>query len=287
MLIAARGTSGTRRARRAAIVFGLGVGLMLSAAGSAGATGTLDQSQTTSDFIEFLVSPLSSFGVMFGQTFTDGITGNLDQVDLVLGQGFHCAADAPLHVAIETTSVGKPSNNVVASASLPSTGVPFTPDWTSVHFSPTAPVTAGTQYAIVLSSQADLCPDGAPPYEWGSNHGGFLSSYSGGQFTHTANAGVNWLLDPWEGTFKTFVEGPAQLLAQLSADVRNVGPSGSLAAKVKTAQNELSARNIGGACSTLSEIIDEVNAQTAKSIPSALAAQLIAETQRIQAVIGC
>ena len=57
---------GTRRARRAAIVFGLGVGLMLSAAGSAGATGTLDQSQTTSDFIEFLVSPLSSFGVMFG-----------------------------------------------------------------------------------------------------------------------------------------------------------------------------------------------------------------------------
>ena len=142
MLIAARGTSGTRRARRAAIVFGLGVGLMLSAAGSAGATGTLDQSQTTSDFIEFLVSPLSSFGVMFGQTFTDGITGNLDQVDLVLGQGFHCAADAPLHVAIETTSVGKPSNNVVASASLPSTGVPFTPDWTSVHFSPTAPVTA-------------------------------------------------------------------------------------------------------------------------------------------------
>lgn len=125
----------------------LGGALLLGAGAAQAATHTLDQSQTdTSGGGAFV------FNTRLAQTFTAGITGDLDQVDLFLQRG--SAAD--LTVRIEgVTSAGAPDDSVVlASASVPAASVPTDfGAWVAVSIGPTA-VTAGTQYAIVASLPA-------------------------------------------------------------------------------------------------------------------------------------
>jgi len=228
---------------------------------------------------------------MFAQTFTDNITGNLDQVDLELGQGINCSADAPLQVAIETTSNGVPSNTVIATASLQPTSVPSTPDWTSVQFSPAAPVTAGVQYAIVLSSQASACANTGPPYEWRSNHGAGLGSYTGGQFAHTADSGAHWLLDNWEGTFKTYVAPSANTLAgQLVHDATNVNkqPGTALVDKATAIQNAVNANQTNTACAGITNLLGLVKAQTGKkTLTQSEVTTLTTDATSLAATLGC
>jgi hypothetical protein len=54
--------------------------LTLPPGGNTYAAGTLDQQQTTQTF-----AALSGSGATFSQSFTAGLTGNLDQVDLAIG----------------------------------------------------------------------------------------------------------------------------------------------------------------------------------------------------------
>lgn len=277
---------GRHRTLAGIVTVGLAV-FVLTTAGAAGAAGSLDQSQTGSDFTEFLNSPVSSVGVMFAQTFTPGITGNLSQVDLVLGQGINCVADAPLDVAIETTSGGLPSNSAIASASLPQASVPTAPDWTSVQFSPAPAVAAGVQYAIVLSSEASNCTNGGPPYEWRSNHGGGLATYSGGQFAHTADAGAHWLLDNWEGTFRTYVVTPSDQAATLVGDARNVKPGTALTDKALAIQTAVDAGQTATACANITQFLGLVKAQTAKKLTTSTAALLTTDANNLAAALGC
>jgi hypothetical protein len=69
--------------------------------------------------------------------------------------------------------------------------------------------------------------------------------------------------------------------------VKNIGPGTSLLSKVTTAQAQLAAGNVSGACSTLTLFINQVRAQSGKSIPTATANSLIADARRVQSVIGC
>lgn len=92
---------------------------------------------------------------------------------------------------------------------------------------------------------------------------------------------------PVKATFTVTVKGAAQQLSDLVAAVQGVGSGTSLADKVRAAQAYLNAGDIPDTCSTLSAFIREVQAQSGKSIPAAQASQLVADAQRIQAVLAC
>jgi hypothetical protein len=117
------------------------VALLLGAAASASA-GTLDQQQTSSSSIAGLFATQS-----VGQTFTAGITGGLDQADLLLSKVSTTAE--PLTVEIRNASAGTPGTSVLASASIPNSAIGTTEAFVPATFATPAAVTAGTQYALV------------------------------------------------------------------------------------------------------------------------------------------
>jgi hypothetical protein len=92
---------------------------------------------------------------------------------------------------------------------------------------------------------------------------------------------------PVTNTFNVHVKGAAEQLADLANAVIGVGPGTSLADKVAAAQAYLAAGDTSDACSTLNAFINEVKAQSSKSIPHDTASSLIASAQQIEAVIGC
>jgi hypothetical protein len=105
--------------------------------------GTLDQQQTLSNFGGLQVST----GNSKAQTFTPGLTGLLDQVDLALsGAG---SPTTPLTVQIRDGSATGPGETVLATASVPTSAVASTESLVPIAFASPASVTAGTQYSIV------------------------------------------------------------------------------------------------------------------------------------------
>jgi hypothetical protein len=118
--------------------------LLVGAAAPASA-GTLDQQQTNGSSSTQVHSNQS-----VAQTFTAGLSGGLDQVDLYLDK--EGIPTAPLNVEIRDAFGGAPGNAVLASFSVPNPAVPADPGFLSIPFAAPAPVTAGTQYAIVAHS---------------------------------------------------------------------------------------------------------------------------------------
>ena len=116
--------------------------LLLGAAASASA-GTLDQQQTSSTSTAGLFATQS-----VGQTFTAGITGGLDQADLLLSNENAPSAE-PLTVEIRNASAGAPGTSVLASASIPNSAIGTIAAFVPATFTTPAAVTAGTQYALV------------------------------------------------------------------------------------------------------------------------------------------
>jgi hypothetical protein len=115
---------------------------------SSASAGTLDQHQENQTAAPALFgggSPQS-----LAQTFTAGITGGLDQVDLML-QKLNNPPDPAIKVEIRSTSAGAPGplGAVLASASVPISSVGNDLAFIPVPIAPPIPVTAGTQYAIV------------------------------------------------------------------------------------------------------------------------------------------
>jgi hypothetical protein len=111
--------------------------------------GVLDQSQATVSNTAVFVSDAH----FVAQTFTDGVSGRLDQLDLAVTRP-GAIVIVPLTVEIRTVSGGVPSNVVIGGATVPAASVPqgFPAGFFSVPLSPSVPVSAGVQYAIVLRS---------------------------------------------------------------------------------------------------------------------------------------
>jgi hypothetical protein len=160
--------------------------------------GTLDQQQTEQN---------ANGGLYVGQdpaqTFTAGITGGLDQADLLLCCKFGTPVE-PLTVEIRNTSGGEPGASVLASASIPMSALGSDPAFVPATFATPAAVTAGIQYALVVYTahpDNDCCG-------WNYQTGDL---YSGGtQFlSHTFPA-----QPPWDQSadndyaFKTYVTPP-------------------------------------------------------------------------------
>jgi hypothetical protein len=82
-------------------------------------------------------------------------------------------------------------------------------------------------------------------------------------------------------------QSPADLLAALGTAVIGVGPGTSLADKINRATTYLNKNDIADTCSTLNAFINQVKAQTGKSIPAPEAATLIADARQIKTLLGC
>jgi hypothetical protein len=113
------------------------------AAPGAALGGTLDQQQPNGGGAALQVQSMQSVA----QTFTAGLSGGLDQVDLKLSAA-PVAPLLPLTVEIRNTAGGSPGTTVLASASVPAPAPPTT-TFVPVAFTTPPPVAAGTQYAIV------------------------------------------------------------------------------------------------------------------------------------------
>jgi hypothetical protein len=131
--------------RKIALVSGVAAAFSLGVAGSASA-GTLDQQQTASNTNAGLFSSQS-----VAQTFTSGITGRLDQVDLLLLK-VGTPPGPSVTVEIRGTSAGTPGAAPLATASIPISSIGTTQAFLSATFASPASVTAGTKYAIVVYS---------------------------------------------------------------------------------------------------------------------------------------
>jgi hypothetical protein len=182
--------------RKIGLVSGVAAALLLGVTSSASA-GTLDQQQTTSDTDAGLTTTQS-----VAQTFTPGVTGALDQADLLL---FKVGTPTnPVTVEIRNVSAGKPGTTALASANIPISAIPLTTaTFVPVTFSAPASVTAGTQYALVVYSAAT----GANSPGW--NYKNITDPYSGGA-GFTTNETVP-PVDTWtdqvgdDYAFKTYV----------------------------------------------------------------------------------
>lgn len=126
--------------------------ISLATAPIASAAGTLDQFETRIDGSSNITET-----VWEGQTFTAGITGLLDQVDVGLARQ---GSSGPLTVQIRTVMPdGAPSNVVLATATLPEASVSTTTiGFVSVPLTPGTAAVAGTQYAIVLGAPLAVDP---------------------------------------------------------------------------------------------------------------------------------
>jgi hypothetical protein len=134
-----------------------------------------------------------TFGNSFllAQTFTAGLTGDLDRVDLWVLLPGPDPGTQPLFVEIRTTESGVPTNTVLTSATV--TGVPSgaSGDLLNVQLPP-VPINAGTQYAIVL--------DAAAVYAYRGGAG----DYPGGTGFTGPNNGAMWSAQG-DFAFRTYV----------------------------------------------------------------------------------
>jgi hypothetical protein len=187
-----------RRSRTLLITAGAAAAALIPAAGAS--AGTLDQQQTLSNFGGLEVGSNTSKA----QTFTAGLTGQLDQVDLALSD---MSATTPLTVQIRDGSATAPGDTVLASASVPTSAVPSVESFVPITFASPASVTAGTQYSIVALNDSS-------GWFWYAGLIATVSAYEGGKLYGSPNGPPG--TGPWfEGNpdadfeFKTYVAPPS------------------------------------------------------------------------------
>jgi hypothetical protein len=172
--------------------------------------GTLDQQQTVFDVGTGTIDS----GETPAQTFSAGLTGGIDQVDLYLAS--HGGPTSPVTVEIRNTSGGDPGAAVLAAQSVPAAGIPIGGAWVTVNFATPAPVTAGSQYAVLAYSTGLSMTQF---FEWG--YGGDL--YAGGRFTYASSSPP---AGPWttgstnDLAFKTYVVPPKAATGQRAAALK-------------------------------------------------------------------
>ncbi len=107
------------------------------------------------------------------QTFVAGRTGTLTRADLSL-IALDGPVTQPLKVEVQTTDplTGAPTDTVLATGSIPASGLTTQPAWLTATFDPGAAVTAGTRYALVISTEDEnswnWCSSRYSPYTQGA-----------------------------------------------------------------------------------------------------------------------
>ncbi|MGH3427522.1 MAG: choice-of-anchor R domain-containing protein [Mycobacteriales bacterium] len=154
------------------------------------AAGTLDQSQTSYPN-NAVIGDGSPPAV--AQTFTAGVTGALDEVDMPLS---NADSGSDITVTIQTAEDGLPGPTILATATVPAAGLPSfgAPSFVSVPLASPASVEAGTQYAIVVSASSGVYGVGVT----------LTDAYPGG--SEACFCGGGWVSEaPSDLAFKTYV----------------------------------------------------------------------------------
>lgn len=223
------------KGNRAALIAVVAASATCLAVPGAALAGTLDQQQTNASGQAQGVNS-SGFPISAAQTFTAGITGEIDQVDLSLAKnGVPVAA---MTVELRATVGQLPNGTVLASQSVPASSVPGSSlEFVPVVFPTPAPVVAGTQYAIV-AYVADT-----NGYSWGASPeaGPGTGPYAGGEgyFADSSPPSTTWL--PFSSShsidhaFKTYVAPPsvAPVEPPTTPATPASGPTGQRAAALK------------------------------------------------------
>jgi hypothetical protein len=167
------------------------LGFALLLVPSAAQAGMLDQQQVDTTNCATVIGPT----LTGAQSFTAGLAGNLDQVDVFFA--FLNANPGALTVQIEgvtTTMSGDIPNGTVLATETVATPIA---GWNSVILSPTVPVSVGTRYTIVLSASAEVG-------SW-MGSASLSNAYSAGN--PSFNGGNGWAVSPGgcDQAFKTYV----------------------------------------------------------------------------------
>jgi hypothetical protein len=200
-----------RRLKRL-ILIALTAALAASAFPARVAAGTLDQQS------DLTYAP-AGFGLGSGyevaQSFIAGLDGALDQVDVVVW--FDTSAPEPCNrgsgitLAIRTVADAKPTNTTLARANLPGSSISsseFPGSWVSLSFAAPTEVTAGTQYALVLSAPDASCTGPYVPYGIPLAKGDPYPAGGGMGKNPGSSVWENLLDGNWDFPFKTYVAPP-------------------------------------------------------------------------------
>ena len=170
-----------------------------------------------------------------------------------------------------TVGVGQPTS-CTATVTDTGSGTPTTPTG-AVSFSSDSPGGFSSSTCTLSGSGTTAsCQVSYTPSSVGSGSHTITASYSGDS-AHAASS----------GTTTVTVKGAAEQLADLYKAVQGIGPGTSLSDKVALVQSYLASGDVADACGTLRAFVNQVKAQSGKSIPTDTAQQLIADAQRIQA----
>ncbi len=180
-------------------VLGACVVVSLMLAGSpAWATPILDQHQEQAN----AGYPIGS-GFEAGQTFTAGLSGLLDHIEIGGTNGIVATPDGPPVVQIRDTVAGHPGSTILGSVSL-ATSIPWH-SWTSINFlGQSIAISAGQTYSIVVFPiDPDFRVNLGINRDPASYPAGALWTYDPGTAT--------WELGTWPGgapdmQFRTWVE---------------------------------------------------------------------------------
>lgn len=185
-------------------------GLLVAAAAATAAAGTvtLDQANEGAYASYGIVGyGAGGGGTMWTQTFTAGLTGTLDHVDLYL---WRLNGSQTLTVDITGLTAGVPpvqpdattrlATTDIASTDVPNSGFAWvTIDFSSQHLA----VTAGQEFAIVLSTPF------TNDFEWGMTSYA-TGPYAGGQVLYHGRQVDHWTAAPdYDAMFRTYVDVPA------------------------------------------------------------------------------
>lgn len=255
-----------------------------TATGVASAALVLDQQQPIVDVAIGGLAVGGSSDQVLAQTVTAAVSGKLAEVQLPVS----CDQGSDLVVQVESVVGGIPSGIVLSSQVVVGSSLSGGGGFNHIDFSSPAPMSAGTQFTIVLSSSGSCGIFQGPPGD----------SYSGGNlfFIALPNPLGVWVCNcdfagaSFDLPFKTLVDttpSTADQLADLLAAVTGVGPGTSLADKVTLVASDVAANDPTDACSILNAFIHEVDAQSGKSIPSRQAQTLITAAGQTEADLGC
>ncbi len=150
--------------------------LVVSLTFSTARTEILDQYQEDSDMWGMI-----SVEGFFAQTFTPGISGQLDHIDLHIGEWIWDPG-YPSTVSIVNTAGGLPNGSALGEVEFPE---PFN-GWNTIDFlAESVFLSAGTQYAIILSNDDDPALHIEPTVTWRITE---TDAYSGGSLW-------SWMVD--------------------------------------------------------------------------------------------
>ena len=223
-----------RRTRTFLITAVAAAAALIPAAGAS--AGTLDQQQTLSNFGGLQVDSTHSKA----QTFTAGLTGQLDQVDLALSG---MSVTTPLTVQIRDGSATAPGDTVLASASVPTSAVTSSESFVPITIASPASVTAGTQYSIVALNDSPAISG----WFWYAGKTDTASAYEGGRLYSSPNGPPG--TGPWfEGNtmadfeFKTYVTPPPPSGTGGGSGGSGTSATGQRAAALKKCKKKKSAK---------------------------------------------